>query len=774
MTGKKAENLTLLLENGFPVPEFRVIPNEQRNTPEQWKTVFPWEYSAVRSSADVEDGAEQSFAGQFDTFLNVGRAALKEKIAACFASAEKKAVAAYQKGSRKIRMHVIVQKMVPAELSGVIFSSNPQGLLNESVIVCGRGPGEGVVSGTTETSSYYYHRTDRVYYREGREALLEKDRVEELVALSERICALLGEGMDIEFAIAGGSVFILQARRITTLDFSAPLIMDNSNIVESYPGISLPLTCSFVKKVYAGVFRGLSARVLKNERVLQRHEETFRNMVGSVNGRMYYKISNWYTAIRFLPLNRKLIPVWQEMMGVRSREYDSRAVKLPLLLRLGTYFNAAYELLTVQRHMEELGAAFKEVKTLYRERFDPGMSAAELASLYRLLQERLFAVWDVTLLNDLYAFIFTGLLKRRLQKRYGDAEEKLHRYISGISDIESLRPLKALTALALCWLENGGGRGALESVEYRSAFQSYLEEYGDRSMEELKLESRTFRSDPELLQQKVEEYAAAPERLRELHTRLHGARRTAPRGEGFLTALLAEKCAKGIRSRETARLNRSRIYGMVKGIFLALGERFAEEGLLEGKEEIFWLEEAEVFALAERKAPLTGSETLRTEYRGRIEVKKERWRLYEKLPAYSRLIFEKEEFDKVHRSVNAESFFRSENNRLYGTPCAAGIAEGEALVVTDVNRPGDVRGKILITKMTDPGWVFLLMLAKGVVSERGSLLSHTAIISRELKLPSVVGVKGITEKIRNGDRIRMNGSTGELEVMKSDAAGSER
>ena len=106
------------------------------------------------------------------------------------------------------------------------------------------------------------------------------------------------------------------------------------------------------------------------------------------------------------------------------------------------------------------------------------------------------------------------------------------------------------------------------------------------------------------------------------------------------------------------------------------------------------------------------------------------------------------------------------SNELQGVPCSGGIAEGEALVITNVEDTGDVKDKILITKMTDPGWVFLLTSAKGVISEKGSLLSHTAIISREIGIPSIVGIKDLMLNIRTGDTIRMNGDTGKVEILK--------
>jgi pyruvate,water dikinase len=94
------------------------------------------------------------------------------------------------------------------------------------------------------------------------------------------------------------------------------------------------------------------------------------------------------------------------------------------------------------------------------------------------------------------------------------------------------------------------------------------------------------------------------------------------------------------------------------------------------------------------------------------------------------------------------------------------VAEGEALVIRNIDDARDVKDKILVTVMTDPGWVFLLASAKGVISEKGSLLSHTAIISRELKKPSIVGVPDLTDTIRTGDIIRMDGGSGRIEILR--------
>ncbi len=740
MLGKKAQNLTILKQHNFPVPDFiTVLPG----TDLQGLNI-PWEVCAVRSCAAAEDGADKSFAGQFDTFLNVKREDVPGMIEKCFASMKKSNVTEYAKESgvtvTSDDFAVIVQKMVASELSGVCFTANPQGLLNETVIVVGRGTGDGIVEDKVDTTGYYYNITDKVYYYEGKEDLLPAETVEKLVKLSSDMQPLLGELLDIEFAVVGDEIFVLQARNITTINNENPLILDNSNIVESYPGISLPLTASFVNIVYSGIFRSISRRVLKNEKELAKYEDVFGNMVGCANGRMYYKISNWYTIIKFLPMNKKIIPIWQDMMGVKIRSYDKEAVKLPWWLRIKTYFNVIGEMRRVPKNMQKLSEDFTRINDSFYARYHKDITPTELISLYHELHDTLLACWDVTLLNDLYAFLFTGLVKKRMG-------EKSNQVISGISNIESLKPIKEMIRLAY-------DKKQLTKEQYNERFWEYIRLYGDRNLEELKLESKTFRSNPELLGEKIEQYNEEPVKLKNMYEQLH---KEAPKAETVkgINGFLVRRAEKGIANRELSRLNRSRIFGIVRLIFTRLGEVYTEEGLLDETGDIFWLTVEEAFALAEKKKTMQDV----------VLERKKQYELYACLPAYQRLIFAGKEFDKKHKSVNAHQIQLSKD-KMYGTPCSDGIVEGEALVVTDITKVGNVKDKILVTKMTDPGWVFLLVRAKGVISEKGSLLSHTAIISRELKVPSVVGVEGLLHTVKSGDILRMNGNTGEITIVK--------
>ena len=740
MYGKKIGNLKILSDAGFNVPPFTVVekPSDEIVLPSSARLF------SVRSAGNIEDSERSSFAGQFKTYLNVAAEDVPAAVKNVFASIDSDSISSYaeQKGiaPSDISMNVMIQEMIEADSSGVIFTANPQGILNETVIVAGPGAGEGVKSHGSDTVTYYWNQTDKTFCFEGEGSVLPQDKALELAELSEKIRKVLGDLLDIEYAIKDGKIYILQARDITTLDTSNPTILDNSNIVESYPNLSLPLTISFVDMVYAGVFRGVSYRVLKNRKELAKREHVISNMTGHANGRIYYKISNWYTVIKFLPFSKKIIPVWQEMLGVRTKTYDEDKIELNPFVRMGTYINSVAELLAVPKNMAKLETKFHKINDEFYSGFKEDMPEADLISMYDKIKKELLSCWDITLLNDMYAFIFTGLLKSRLKKRYNLDEGRINSLISGITDIESMKPVKALIKLA-----------TEDSSEDKK--REYIRLYGDRNLEELKLESRTFRSNPELLDKRIEELKEDPVRLKDIQARFATEHKD-DMPHDFWTDFYLKRARSGISNREISRLNRSRIYGIVRLIVDTLAKKYTAKGYIEDASDIYMLTIDEVFGLAKDGKDMKDI----------VNERKARYEGFALLPSCSRLVFAGKEFDKAGLNVNTYNK-DSRADVLSGTPCSSGLAEGEALVIKDVKNVGDVKGKILVAKMTDPGWVFLLASAAGIISEKGSLLSHTAIISRELGLPAVTGVAGATDMIKNGDIIRIDGVTGKINIL---------
>lgn len=779
--GAKAQRLFILKDNGFNVPDFFCV-NEVPDYDEISSLTEGWNNCSVRSAAFCEDSDGFSFAGQFDTFLNVSEEDITKKINECFLSAKKESVISYCRengiNADDIKMTVIVQRMVDADCSGVIFSANPQGILNETVIVAGKGTGDNVVEEKTDVTTCYYNRNDRKYFTEScsdNAPELESEKAEELVSLCEKAEKIFGKYIDIEFAVKNGEVYVLQARPITTIDVRSPLILDNSNIVESYPGISLPLTVSFVKEAYSGVFKGLAGRVLHDPDMVGHYNETYYNMTGAANGRIYYKISNWYTVLSFLPLSGKIIPVWQDMMGVADKAISRGKVNLTPVKRIATYFNVISEAFSVRKNMEKLNESFPATEKYFREHFTSDISLEEIKKLYSEISDKVLSGWDITLLNDLYAFVFTGLLKSEIKKTgAADPEKKVNDFISGISNIESMKPVKAmlkladydrkaLESLSACQTEKELKEKLEDHIPFKEKFYEYINLYGDRSPEELKLETVTFRESPLLLIKKIADLSSDEEIFRKTKSSL--LNETQKDTDSILSDIksrrkmiryFASKAAIGIMNREISRLNRTRIYGMVRSMFIRAGEIFFENGSIDAIRDVFYLTRDEIF---------DGNEDT---FSSLINQRKQDYTGFYDLPAFSRLVFEHNEFDRKKLSRVHASSVSSDTNVLYGTASSAGIAKAEAVVVKDACNPPETKGKIIVAKMTDPGWVFMLSNSAGIISEKGSLLSHTAIISRELKIPAVVGVKDASEIIKDGDIIELDGNSGTVTICRKE------
>lgn len=709
------------------------------------------DFFAVRSSCNMEDGREFSFAGIFESYLNVKRDDIRSKVLSCLQSLFTVKALEYMSlhhiDPAKIGMNVIVQRMIRADKSGILFTSNPQGIINETVITVGRGSGELVVSDRIETSTYFYHQTDKTYYREGEENILSEGELESLIKEGEKIREILNlKAADIEFSIQGDEIFILQARPVTGLEEGERIVLDNSNIVESYPGISLPLTESFAKTVYTAVFKGVAKRILPNKKLFVSLQDVFENMVDSMGGRMYYRIDNWYKILCFLPLSKKIIAVWQDMLGVKTKTYEKGGGAWRFWIKTVCGFRFIKEMLRLSESMEELDGIFKRTYEEFYKKDIKTLSPKEIKEEYEIIKDRLVPVWDITLINDMYAFIFTGLLKKRLKNH----EKELSEFIGGIRDIESMKPVNAFRKLAFIKKNRG------DCAYYRKELEKYIAAFGDRMIEELKLETETFRSNPQLLDKEIENFLKTTDRGGNIYQEgikdkeeKHNALRKIDR---FGPALFyAKRAKKGIEAREKSRLNRSRVFGMVRTIMLELAERYKEAGIIERKEDIFYLDLEEVFEPIDK----------RCEYKSLIEERKKIYEDYRGRAYCSRLVLQNEEA-KQRYVRRKKAFTEKEGSIWYGTACSGGSISADIILVETPEEARNAEGKIILTKMTDPGWVFVLTYAAGIITEKGSLLSHTAIISRELGIPAIVGVDKICSILKSGDRVWMDGNTGTI------------
>ncbi|MEZ5869835.1 MAG: PEP/pyruvate-binding domain-containing protein [Defluviimonas denitrificans] len=338
--GGKAAALSRLVAAGFDVPPFVVLADAAfrangttlradaaRALEDALEPLGPGPY-AVRSSARGEDGAEASHAGQFATVLNVPADKVPNAAATVRASGRAAHVARYraERGVEAAGLPaVVVQAMVPARAAGVAFSADPvSGARDTAVISAVAGLGEALVSGEVDGESWSVAGDGQIATGPAVPEVLTAPEATAIAALARQAEAAFGAPQDIEWAFDGDRLRLLQARPITTALRPAPrpdgalTVLDNSNIVESYPGLVSPLTYSFAAYSYDRVYRAFVALLGLDAARIAANGEVFANLLARIDGRVYYNLGNWYRALALLPAFSLNSDYMETMMGVEE------------------------------------------------------------------------------------------------------------------------------------------------------------------------------------------------------------------------------------------------------------------------------------------------------------------------------------------------------------------------------------------------------------------------------------------------------------------------
>lgn len=803
-SGGKAHHLSRLAAAGFPVPPWLVVPPELPLDGRGREAVrealaaagLQQRRLAVRSSAVAEDGAHASFAGQFRTHLNVPAhgEGLWEAIDEVRASGATHHAAAYAR-LRGIEsggaLPVLLQEMVDAAVSGVAFTADPvTGSRDCVVLSAAAGLGDRLVSGAVDGETY---RVDRSGAVEGSGALLTAEQAREVADLARRIEAELGSPQDIEWAVdREGHLHVLQSRPITTLPRRNPgappagerRLWDNSNIVESYGGLTTPLTFSFARGVYEQAYLQLCSLLGVGDRLLEQHAEVFAHMLGYLRGRVYYNLLNWYRALALLPgysFNRAFM---ERMMGVRQKletppETPYAAGRARDLLRL---LRMVYRLLREQHRLPgEIRRFHAQVDVLlqpYAGAALEEMSPDELGALYLRLERELLRAWKAPLVNDFLAMIYFGVLGRLVEKWLPDAPPTLFNdLLIGQKGIISTEPAERLQELAAEVRRTPGLRALFQDRDDHSAWvgllesrvgpalEEYVRRFGDRCAGELKLETVTPRQEPWQVAGMVRMALEAPPSSpgpgeaarRQAEERV--ARSLSGWRRGLFGRVLA-RTRERVRDRENLRFERTRVFGLTRRIFLALGTRLEDLGLLPEARDIFWLTREEVLGCVHGAGPAWSFEALVRARREQFE----RFAAEPPLPDRFETFGPPEAFLEHHRPAAVPAPGTPEA-ALKGTGCCPGVVRGRVRVVRDPANPGELAGRIMVAERTDPGWTLLFPAAAGLLVQRGSLLSHSAIVAREVGLPCIVAIPALLERLREGDEVEMDGATGEVRVL---------
>jgi pyruvate,water dikinase len=805
-------------------------------------------FVAVRSSGLDEDSAENSFAGQFSSYLfQKGMAQIAESLKRCWASGFSERALSYriERGLSLtgIAVGVVIQKMVSADSAGVAFSRNPIRCLDRDSLLVSSvfGLGEGLVSGALDADNFDVKRSNleikaeilekteafrqapeggvkpaKLSDQDQKRASLSDDEVREVAKLAMELEAKLGAPQDCEWAFEKGKLYCVQTRPITNIPPDAyyqdgvrgshATLWDNSNIVESYSGVTTPLTFSFASRAYRAVYIQFCEIMGVPQELIDSREEMFRNMLGLIRGRIYYNLINWYRLVLMLPGSASNKGFMETMMGVKQGLKPEVTALFEFVKNPPRYSGFHKIRLTIQtiqrfRSIDDLIGDFnRHFLSIYepaRKKDYAKLSLSEQMAEYEFLETQLLAKWHTPIINDYLCMIFFGLIKKLTEKWVAEGDEGAslqNDLLCGQGDLESTEPTKTLMRIA-SRIDNGetamrewflshsndeiwrelSQNGKYPAIHH--AVTDFLDKYGFRCINELKLEENDLHDDPTFAINSIVSYVRTKSysiekmesREKEIRGKAEEILRTKISGLKLKVYMwVLHQTRRAVKNRENLRFARTKVFGIARYLFRGMGENLYKLGLIGHPRDVFYLTVEELVAFSEGRS-------VSLEIRVITETRKREFERYDKgLPPPDRFIT----MGAVGASIPyaqvlvEQDLMLSERpksddpNVLIGTPCCPGVVEGVVRVVKDPKDAEGLNGEILVTERTDPGWVPLYPSCSGLLIERGSLLSHSAVVARELGLPTIVGVTGgLVKKLKTGMRVRLDGARGEVRIL---------
>ncbi|UOY92312.1 phosphoenolpyruvate synthase [Ectobacillus sp. JY-23] len=745
---------------------------------------------AVRSSATAEDLPYASFAGQQDTYLNViGKEAILNHIRKCWASlfTERAVIYRLQQGFHhsQVQLAVIVQRMVFPQSSGIVFTADPvTGSRKVLSIDAGFGLGEALVSGLVSADCYKVREGEIVekiiatkqlamYARqasgtETREVdaqlqqaqALTDDQIVELARLGRRIEAYFGCPQDIEWCVVDDSFYILQSRAITTL-FPIPQAEDEENRVYVSVGHQQMMTDA-IKPL------GLSFFLL-----------TTRAPMRVAGGRLFVDVTAQLASVagqtRLLQTIGEAEPLMKDalltviergfvkevetpqrpMPVLQTPEYDPSIVA-ELMESRENEIQALQQRIETKTGDEVFSFILEDIKQLQASLFDPqsigvimaGMQAA--AWINEHMEKWLGEKQAADTLSQSVPHNITSEMGLALL----DVADVIRPYPEVVAYLQEVREDTFLEDLSQ--LEGG--------QEAKDAIVSYIQRYGMRCVGEIDLTRTRWAEHPAALvpmlltniknftegasQRKFEQGREAAlrkeeellQRLRQLEDGEQKAQETKQR---------IDTLRHFIGYREYPKYSMIHRYFVYKQALLREAERLVQAHVIRKKEDIYELTFEEL-----RDAVRT--QTMDYDL---INKRREAYRLYEKLTPPRILMSDGEMISGAYKRGNIPA------GALVGLPVSAGVIEGRARVIASIEEADIEEGDILVTAFTDPSWTPVFVSIKGLVTEVGGLMTHGAVIAREYGLPAVVGVERATKVIQDGQRIRVHGTEGYIELL---------
>lgn len=761
---------------------------------------------AVRSSATAEDLPTASFAGQQDTYLNIiGKTAVLKHINKCWASLFTERAVTYRLqngfGHRKVQLAVVVQKMVFPQVAGILFTADPvTGNRKVSSIDASFGMGEALVSGLVNPDQYKVRNGQMIDKkiatkklaidavkeggtkeheiapeRQNRQALTEEQTLE-LERMGRKIEAYFGCPQDIEWCWADDVFYVLQSRPITTL-YPIPEAQDRENQLYVSVGHQQmmtdpmkPLGLSFFQLTAARPMFHAGGRLFVDVAGSLVSPAT-RKVIIDVLGKSDPLIKD---ALMTIIDRGDFIEPWPpdesdekepgpgksnqviSPAGFRTQIENDPAIVANLIQRSRASLAALKHAIQAKSGPDVFDFILEDIGQLRKILSDPQNMGVILAAMdaSSWINEKMQEWLGEKNVADTLSQSVPDNITSEMGRALLDVADVIRPYPEVIAFLQQVKSDQYFEELE----QFHGGR------EARDAIQAFLDKYGIRCVGEIDITKPRWSEKPGTLvpmilgniknfepgagKRKFERgRQEALKKERELLERI----KSLPDGEQ--KAAETKRMIDLIRNfsgyREYPKYGIVSRYFVYKQALLKEAERLVQAGVLPEKEDIYLLSLEELREVV-RANRLDDSI---------IRQRKEAYQTYEKLTPPRVMTSDGEIITGAYKRENLPA------GAIAGLPVSSGVAEGRARVILNLEAAGLEEGDILVTTFTDPSWTPLFVSIKGLVTEVGGLMTHGAVIAREYGLPAVVGVEQATRLIHDGQRIRVNGTDGYVEML---------
>ncbi|MCE7987883.1 MAG: phosphoenolpyruvate synthase [Caldilinea sp. CFX5] len=762
---------------------------------------------AVRSSATAEDLPTASFAGQQDTYLNIiGKEAILQHISKCWASLFTERAVTYrlQNGfdHRKVYLAVVVQKMIFPQAAGILFTADPVTSNRKVVSIdASFGLGEALVAGLVHTDTYQVRdgkvidkkisTKKRAIYalkeggtkqqaiepeRQNRPALTD-EQILQLARIGRTIEAHFGQPQDIEWCLADDIFTIVQSRPITTL---YPIPEANDGVHNARSGQE--------NHVYISVGHQQMMTDPMKPLGLSLWQLTAGRPMFQAGGRLFVDVTQQLAS----PVSREMLlkamgqhdPLMKDALAtliergdfIKAAPHDTPgqsskgappvgtqppiendpAIVAALIKQSQTSIEALQRKIQTKSGAELFDFILEDIQELRKILFDPQSSAVFMAAINASawINEKMKAWLGEKNAADTLSQSVPNNITAEMGLALLDVADAIRPYPAVIAYLQQVKDDRFLDEL----IQVNGGQEASDAIS------AFLNQYGMRCAGEIDITRTRWREKPKtlvpLLLSNIQNFAPG-----ESKRKFEQGRQEALQKEQELLERLASLPDGEQKARETKRnidLIRNFMgyreypkYGMVSRYFvykqalLQEAERLVQANVISAKEDIYYLTFAELRAVVR-------TNQLDTQL---IRQRQDEYKHYEKLTPPRVITSAGEIVVGAYKRENLPA------GALVGLPVSAGVIEGRARVILTMAEADLAEGDILVTAFTDPSWTPLFVASKGLVTEVGGLMTHGAVIAREYGLPAVVGVENATKLIKDGQRIRVHGTEGYVELL---------